>query len=234
MTDQTKTIVVKPENYGEWDKKAAALEVAANGLPINDDETLNAASLFVKDVHIKKKEVKKAYDTLVDPIKEVRRQVDILFKPLMDRYDKAETALKGRMTTYAIQVEDQRRKEAEEKARLEQEEMRKEQERLRKEQEAAEKKKKADEPDLLPPEETPAEPAPVEETPLPPVPAPAPEPIKTDGVTFKEVKSVEVENEDAIPREYWALDMVKIRKVALAGIEIPGVRITKTKVAVVK
>lgn len=51
---------------------------------------------------------------------------------------------------------------------------------------------------------------------------------KKGSVTFKEVPVVEVTDESLIPREYLVIDMVKIRKVALAGVQIPGV-IVKTE-----
>lgn len=44
---------------------------------------------------------------------------------------------------------------------------------------------------------------------------------------FRTVKEVVVDNETMIPREYLMLDMVKIRKVALAGVAIPGVRVVE-------
>lgn len=44
---------------------------------------------------------------------------------------------------------------------------------------------------------------------------------------FRTVKEVVIDNETLIPREYLVLDMVKIRKVALAGVSIPGVRIVE-------
>ena len=44
---------------------------------------------------------------------------------------------------------------------------------------------------------------------------------------FRTVKEVVVDNETLVPREYLVLDMVKIRKVALAGVAIPGVRIVE-------
>jgi len=48
-------------------------------------------------------------------------------------------------------------------------------------------------------------------------------------LTLKTVKEVVVADETKIPREYLVLDMVKIRKVALAGVEIPGVEVKETK-----
>lgn len=39
------------------------------------------------------------------------------------------------------------------------------------------------------------------------------------------IKKVHIVNPDLVPDEYWVLDEVKIRKVALAGVEIPGVEV---------
>lgn len=44
-------------------------------------------------------------------------------------------------------------------------------------------------------------------------------------VQFRTVKEVVVVDEKLVPRDYLVLDMVKIRKVALAGVEIPGVKV---------
>lgn len=46
---------------------------------------------------------------------------------------------------------------------------------------------------------------------------------KSGSVSFKEVRVPKVVDETKVPREYLQLDMVKIRKDALAGVEIPGV-----------
>lgn len=44
-------------------------------------------------------------------------------------------------------------------------------------------------------------------------------------IQFRTKKEVVIDNEMLIPREYLILDMIKIRKVALAGVNIPGVRV---------
>jgi len=49
-------------------------------------------------------------------------------------------------------------------------------------------------------------------------------------VQFRTIKEVVVEDETKIPREYFVLDMVKVRKVALAGVEIPGVKVVDKQV----
>jgi hypothetical protein len=60
--------------------------------------------------------------------------------------------------------------------------------------------------------------------------------IKTDdGVTtVKVVKKVVIENESLLPREYLIPDMVKIRADALAGKEIPGVKVVDEKILAIK
>lgn len=47
---------------------------------------------------------------------------------------------------------------------------------------------------------------------------------------FRTVKEVEIVDETLIPREYFALDLVKVRKVALAGVAIAGVRVVEKQV----
>lgn len=49
--------------------------------------------------------------------------------------------------------------------------------------------------------------------------------VATGSAQFRTVKEVVIENEMLVPREYLVLDMVKIRKVALAGVEIAGVKV---------
>lgn len=53
------------------------------------------------------------------------------------------------------------------------------------------------------------------------------------GATFqvRKVKDVEVIDRDLIPDEYYQLDMVSVRRDALAGKEIPGVRVFEKEVA---
>jgi hypothetical protein len=51
--------------------------------------------------------------------------------------------------------------------------------------------------------------------------------IEAGSVTFRTIKDVELEDESLLPREYLVPDMVKIRKVALAGVKIPGVKVVE-------
>jgi len=52
---------------------------------------------------------------------------------------------------------------------------------------------------------------------------------KSGAVQFRTRKDVQIEDENKLPREYLLPDMVKIRKVALAGIEIPGVKVVEVQ-----
>lgn len=58
--------------------------------------------------------------------------------------------------------------------------------------------------------------------------------MKTEnsGLSMKKIKDIEIVDFNLVPKEYWTLDIVKVKKVALAGIEIPGVKvIEKTSIA---
>jgi hypothetical protein len=48
-------------------------------------------------------------------------------------------------------------------------------------------------------------------------------------LTLKTVKEVVIVDREKIPHEYWVVDEVKVRKVALAGVAIPGVEVRETK-----
>ncbi len=51
--------------------------------------------------------------------------------------------------------------------------------------------------------------------------------VKSGTVQFRTIKEVVIEDEGKLPREYLVPDMVKIRKVALAGVEIAGVKVVE-------
>lgn len=49
-------------------------------------------------------------------------------------------------------------------------------------------------------------------------------------ITFKTMRKVRITDENLIPREYLVPDMVKITKVSLAGINVPGAEVYEEKV----
>jgi len=46
-------------------------------------------------------------------------------------------------------------------------------------------------------------------------------------IQFRTIKDVVIEDETKLPREFLVPNMVKIRKVALEGVEIPGVKVVE-------
>lgn len=53
---------------------------------------------------------------------------------------------------------------------------------------------------------------------------------ESGAVQFRTIKEVIIEDEKLIPREYLVVDTVKVRKVALAGVEIPGVKVVEKQI----
>ena len=50
---------------------------------------------------------------------------------------------------------------------------------------------------------------------------------KESAVQFRTIKEVVIEDKTKIPREYLIPDMVRIRKIALAGVEIAGIKVVE-------
>lgn len=49
-------------------------------------------------------------------------------------------------------------------------------------------------------------------------------------VQFRKIKKVRVNNDSEVPKQYWIIDMVAVRKDALAGIVIPGVEVYEEEI----
>lgn len=47
------------------------------------------------------------------------------------------------------------------------------------------------------------------------------------GVTTRMISTAIIENPELVPDEYWVIDEIRVRKLALAGVVIPGVKIEK-------
>ena len=54
--------------------------------------------------------------------------------------------------------------------------------------------------------------------------------VNTGAIQFKTVRDYEIIDEKLIPKKYWVLDLVKLRKDALDGVEIPGVKVVEKKI----
>ena len=57
---------------------------------------------------------------------------------------------------------------------------------------------------------------------------------KVEAIPTRKIREVQVIDEAKIPKKYWALDMVLLRKDAMAGVEIPGVKVEIKEVIVSK
>lgn len=53
---------------------------------------------------------------------------------------------------------------------------------------------------------------------------------KNSVVKFKTIKDIEIVDQAQVPDEYWVLDMPRVRKAALAGLPIPGVKVVEKKI----
>lgn len=54
--------------------------------------------------------------------------------------------------------------------------------------------------------------------------------VNTGAVQFKTIRDYEIIDEKLIPKKYWVLDLVKLRKDALDGVEIAGVKVVEKKI----
>lgn len=54
----------------------------------------------------------------------------------------------------------------------------------------------------------------------------------TGKLTFREDRKMKIIDQNLVPDEYWVIDEVKLRKVVLAGLEVPGTTIETVRVPV--
>ncbi len=56
--------------------------------------------------------------------------------------------------------------------------------------------------------------------------------VKAKALPMRKHERIEITNEKLIPQKYWELNMVLLRREALAGIKIPGVKVVEEKIVV--
>jgi len=235
MSDKTE-IIIKPDNFGEYDKDIIEYESVSKSLVVDNDAGLSIAAKDVSQISALKKAVKAKYKEIIDPIKEAKKKVDELFKPVIDRLDISEKGIKDKMAVYVTEKERVAREAEQERIRIEQEKALVEAERIRKE--AEEKAKQENKDDMfskinakqikLEAEKKAADlmneaSKPSEST-----------KVKSDGIVYKEIWSFEITDEMEIPRKYLSVNEVAIREAIKSGIEIPGVKSFKKKIVSVK
>jgi hypothetical protein len=187
----------------------ANLLLEASTLTIETDQHVAEATQILGFIANNKKGLEEKRKALVGPLNDQVKQINDAFKTFVGPLDQADQIIRRKVMDYRAEVERQRRAE---EARL--------REIAAKEQAKQEKQaaKKGIEP-----------PAPII---IPTLENFQPKTVKTDMGTasIKEVWEFEIADEAAIPREYLAVDVQKIRAVVKAGVRsIPGVRIFKTE-----
>lgn len=172
---------------------------AANELAVTNDEELAKATELLTSINRAGDMMKKLKDGIIKPMNEALKSVRAMFNPPEDEYEKAVMIVKQKMLSYHNAVEAKRRQE---EARI----AARVDKGTMKVETAARK---------------------IENMPA----------IQTKIATgnglgsavFKEEKKVVIVDENLIPRQYLVPDMVLIRRAALAGVEIPGVKIDVVK-----
>lgn len=172
---------------------------AANALAVTNDEELAKATDLLTSINRAGDMMKKLKDGIIKPMNEALKSVRAMFSPPEDEYEKAIMIVKQKMLIYHNAAEAKRRQE---EARI----AARVEKGTMKVETAARK---------------------IEDMPA----------IQTKIATgnglgsavFKEEKKVVIVDETLIPRQYLVPDMVLIRRAALAGVEIPGVKIEVVK-----
>ena len=191
-------------------KDVNAVALVANQISIVDDASMLTAGELRKKLKTVGKMVEEKKQAITRPLNEALKNVRAMFSPIEDMYAQAESIVSGKMIKYQNDVEEKRRK-AELKA---QEELLKAQKDL--------DKGKIDEVQAT-----------KIETRVEKKLEAVPEAIKkSEDFHTREVQKFRIVNEAKIPKDYWMLDEVKIRKAMMAGIAIAGVEYYKDKIIV--
>lgn len=161
--------------------EAATLLHQCGAVVVSDARTYQLAGERLKEIKSKAKTIETLRKTMTKPLDDSKKAIMAFFKTPQDELTKAESIIKGAMTTYAV-AEDKKRQEAEAKERAEQEAARAKLEALR----ADGKEAEADdlEMDLIF-----AAPTVIEQA-------------KVDGVSMRDVWKYRIIDEDKIDRKY--------------------------------
>lgn len=189
------------EEMGKYGGSVSNMIETGNAIQIKDEDSASKAVTFLGGIKSFLKEADEKRKDLTKGAKEFIDTVNGIFKPWETKLKEVDTSLRARLSTYQIAKEAQTRKEREEAEK-----------KLQKQMEKAEKT------GVMP-------------TKLVEVPAEQPKSFSGDGAsaTFRTIRDFEIEDEKKIPKDYWALDLVKIGKIIRAGGDIPGVKVIERK-----
>lgn len=177
------------------EENISTMESKANALEITDENSYKEAIDFGKQVKDYGSNITKLKKAITDPANEILKTARAMFKPVEDKYNKSLDLVKVKCLDY--------KKKIDEKAREEEQKIANRVEKGTMKMETAEKKM--------------AEINRVEKTTQGNI-------GRAQSRILKKVRIIEGREND-IPREYLVPDMVKIRKDALDGKDIPGVEV---------
>lgn len=195
---QKNTEVIPATEVQESKTRIEALREEMSATKVSSKEDLQVVATNIAKVKESKKRVTAERDKYIAPAKEIIAHAKALFDPLIDMCDEVESVLKGKAEEYML-AEEKRIEDAKAK------EIGKVESGYQKPETAVKKMEQIGDADKK---------------------------VETEGstLTLKKVKDIEIVDEQAIPDEYYKpreLDMVKIKKVALAGVVIPGVKVVE-------
>jgi len=174
-------------------------EAAVNDLVVKDDLMLARATDLLSKVKAVGRIIKKEREDYTRPAKEIIAKAKSIYDPMEERVKWAESQIKSKMIAYQTAKE--------EKIRADQEKLAARVEKGTMKMETAVAKVGA-----------------LEETKQNSV-------FGDNGgrIQFREIRKVIIENPDLVPDEYWIIDEVRVRRDALAGKEIAGVKVITEK-----
>lgn len=192
------TEVIPAAEVKENETRITTLHDQMTAITVTSEKELNQVAEHIATVKKAKKEITAVRDKYIEPAKAIIDHAKSTFDPFIKKCDEVESILKGKAQVF-MEAEAKRIEEAKAK------EIGKVETGYQKPETAAQKI------------------------------AAMPEAKKTadtgsSTLSLKKVKEVEIEDQSKIPDEYYKpreLDMVKIKKVALAGIAIPGVKVVE-------
>ncbi len=172
----------------------------AEKLQIKTEKDLESANSNLADIKNEMRRGEGVRRFFVDPYNELVKRVNAAFKPPLDVLAQAERIIKAKLVKYD---DEQAKKAAKARAKLA---------------------------DDVNSGKIPIEKAAERMEGIQAPPKTVVSPISGASLTFALRKEIVIVDEKKLPREYLIPDMVKIRKVALAGIQIPGVEVTEKKI----
>lgn len=196
MNKTEQTAIINQEDVAVVKSKIENMRDAVKAITVSSQEELAKVSDHIADVRKMRKFIEQERDKYVKPAKEIIASAKDQYDPFIRATEEAEGWLKGKAQEYML---------AEQK----------------KEQAAKQKLAERVERGTMKPETAVRKMEEVQE---------APKTVRSDSskLTMKTVKDVRIIDQSKIPDEYYKpreLDMVKIKKVATAGVSIPGVEV---------